>query len=56
MKNVLLSCVSDPPVRPTNLTVEFTPLDTIRLWLDPVKIGMDLNDNTTLWTVNFIWR
>lgn len=45
----------DPPVQPENLVVEYLPGSNIYLWLDPVKIGEDLNDKDTVWFVHYNW-
>lgn len=43
-------------MQPENLVVEYLPGSYIYLWLDPVKIGEDLNDKDTVWFVDYNWR
>lgn len=42
-------------MQPENLVVEYLPGSYIYLWLDPVKIGEDLNDKDTVWFVDYNW-
>ena len=54
---VMYVCVSEAPVAPTDVTVEFQPQGRgrISLLLRPGKLGADLNDESTEWEVRYIW-
>ncbi|KAK7485268.1 hypothetical protein BaRGS_00023519, partial [Batillaria attramentaria] len=46
---------TSPPVVPQNLTLVFRPRRSLRLLLDKVKDGRELNDENTEWEVHYLW-